>query len=69
MVAEKPMKAEEVSEDIRDRVFDILHDIYFYPEKEKEFTPKKIEEAVGYFMYLLRAYHEMFEEKVIELEN
>jgi len=48
-------------------VFDILHDIYFCPEKEKDFTPKKIEEAVGYFMFLSRANHEAFQCKIVEL--
>ena len=43
-----------------ERIFDLIHDVYFCPEKDKEFNPKKIEEAVGYFMYLLNAYHEMF---------
>jgi hypothetical protein len=39
-------------------VCDILHDIYFCPEKDREFNPRKIEEAIGYFMYLLKAYHD-----------
>jgi chromatin segregation and condensation protein Rec8/ScpA/Scc1 (kleisin family) len=51
--------------EIKEKVYDILHDIYFSTDKEKEFNPKKIEEAVGYFMYLLRAFHSDFRCQVV----
>lgn len=48
-------------------MFDILHDIYFNPEKDKQFIPKKIEDALGYFLYLSRANYSEFHCKVVEL--
>ena len=60
---------EDQYEDVREQVYDLLHDIYFCPERDRECNPKKIDEVLGYFMYLSRAHHEAFQCKVVELEG
>ena len=45
--------------DLQDQIMDIINGLYYRPESE--FTPKKLEDSIGYFLFLSRNHSDEFD--------